>query len=223
MLEVSAAFREAYPEALIGVLVLENVTNSDDDPRLNDQKLALETRLRERFKGLARTDLQQTEPLRSYISYYKRFRKTYHVLLQLESIVSGGRDIPRANCLVEAMFMAELKNQILTAGHDRSTLRPPLRATVVAGDKEYVTISGRTQALTAGDMYVEDGEGVLSAVLHGPDARTKIGIQTTGALYVVYAPPGVDREAVASHLQDIRENVLLFSPGAGVATLEVLP
>ena len=223
MLEVSTELRAACPEASIGILALENVTNSDADPRLNDQKLALETRLRERFKGLARTDLQQTEPLRSYISYYKRFRKTYHVLLQLESIVSGGRDIPRANCLVEAMFMAELKNQILTAGHDSTTLSLPLSATVAAGDEEFVTIGGRSQVLTAGDMYVEDREGILSAVLHGPDARTKIGIQTTGVLYVVYAPPGVDRVAVTSHLEDIRENVLLFSPGARVTAIEVLP
>jgi DNA/RNA-binding domain of Phe-tRNA-synthetase-like protein len=222
MLAVSTAFREVYPEAYVGILALENVTNSDADPRLNDRKMALEARLRERFRGSARQDLQQTEPLGSYVSYYKRFRKTYHVLLQLESIVSGGRDIPRANCLVEAMFMAELKNQILTAGHDIASLQPPLRATVATGDEQFVTIGGRNQVLTAGDMFVQDGEGILSAVLHGPDARTKIGIQTTGALYVVYAPPGVDRVAVAAHLADIRENVLLFSPGAQVTALEVL-
>jgi DNA/RNA-binding domain of Phe-tRNA-synthetase-like protein len=223
MLSVNATFRDAFPDACVGILALENVTNVDDDPRLNTRKKALETWLREHFKGLTRSDLLQKEPLRSYVSYYKGFRKTYHVLLQLESIVSGGKDIPRANCLVEAMFMAELKNQILTAGHDRAVLVPPLQASVATGSEELVTMSGKRQVLTAGDMYVRDGDGILSAVLHGPDARTKIGIQTTDVLYVVYAPPGVDRTAVATHLESIRENVAIFSPGTGVAALEVLP
>jgi DNA/RNA-binding domain of Phe-tRNA-synthetase-like protein len=223
MLQLSASFRDRYPEAYIGILALENVTNAGGDPGLNARKKALETQLREQYKGLARADLLQTEPLRSFASYYKSFRKTYHVLLQLESIVMGGKDIPRADCLVEAMFMAELKNQMLTAGHDRAALHPPLQASVAIGDEEFVTMSGRAQILTAGDMYVRDGDGILSAVLHGPDARTKIGLQTTKVLYVVYAPPGVDRTAVAAHLDDIRENVGIFSPAARVTALSVLP
>jgi DNA/RNA-binding domain of Phe-tRNA-synthetase-like protein len=222
-LHLSASFRATYPEACIGILALENATNAGDDPGLNARKTALESWLREHYKGLTRADLLQTEPLRSFASYYKSFRKTYHVLLQLESIISAGKDIPRANCLVEAMFMAELKNQMLTAGHDRAVLVPPLQASVAAGDEEFVTMSGRPQVLTAGDMYVRDGDGILSAVLHGPDARTKIGLQTTEVLYVVYAPPGVDRTAVAAHLDDIREYVTIFSPGARVAAREVLP
>ncbi len=223
MLNLSASFRDAYPDAYIGILALENAANAGEDPGLNARKKALETWLREHFEGMTRSDLLQTEPLRSYASYYKGFRKTYHVLLQLESIISGGKDIPRANCLVEAMFMAELKNQMLTAGHDRALLLPPLLASVAAGDEELAMMNGRTQALTAGDMYVRDGNGILSAVLHGPDGRTKIGSQTTEVLYVVYAPPGVDRMAVVAHLEDILENVTVFSPGARAARIEVLP
>jgi len=83
-------------------------------------------------------------------------------------------------------------------------------------------MSGRSQALARGDMFVEDAEGVLSAVLHGPDARTKIETTTTAALYVVYAPQGVTRMAIVAHLDDIRENVSLFSPGVEVTRLEVL-
>jgi DNA/RNA-binding domain of Phe-tRNA-synthetase-like protein len=221
-LGIDQTFRAAYPEASIGILGLENVTNCESDARLDDRKAALEAQLCARFKGLARADLQQIEPMRSYISYYKRFRKSYHVLLQLESIVSGSRTIPHANGLVEAMFMAELKNQVLTAGHDAAVLRPPLRASVATGSETFVTMSGRSQALARGDMFVEDAEGVLSAVLHGPDARTKIETTTTAALYVVYAPQGVTRMAIVAHLDDIRENVSLFSPGVEVTRLEVL-
>jgi hypothetical protein len=50
------------------------------------------------------------EPIKTYHDYYKRFKKTYHILLQLESIVFKNKSIPKVSSLVEAMFMAELKN-----------------------------------------------------------------------------------------------------------------
>ena len=63
--------------------------------------------------------------LQVYDTYYKRFKKTYHVQLQLESIVFKGKSIPSVAALVEAMFMAEIKNMLLTAGHDLEACRCP--------------------------------------------------------------------------------------------------
>ena len=56
--------------------------------------------------------------IQAYAAYYERFNKTYHVQLQLESVALKGKSIPRVSALVEAMFMAELENLLLTAGHD---------------------------------------------------------------------------------------------------------
>jgi hypothetical protein len=42
-------------------------------------------------------------------------------------------------------------------------------------------------------------------------------------LFAVYAPAGVGEDAVRSHLDDIRANVLLVAPEAETATVAVLP
>jgi DNA/RNA-binding domain of Phe-tRNA-synthetase-like protein len=223
VLEVTKAFTAAYPGASIGTLVLRNVTNQESSAGLDQRKEQLEQEIRNRFEGYSRQDLLEIGPLQSYSAYYKRFKKTYHVLLQLESVAFRGKGIPRANSLVEAMFMSELKNLLLTAGHDLSSLKLPVRVGVSGGHEQYVCMNGRDQILAQGDMMMEDGEGVISSVLYGPDSRTKIGPDTRSVLYVVYAPAGVERTLIAEHLEDITRNVATFSADMQVESLKVLP
>ena len=63
--------------------------------------------------------------LQAYDAYYRQFKKTYHVQLQLESILFKGKSIPSVAALVEAMFMAEMNDLLLTAGHDLDALHLP--------------------------------------------------------------------------------------------------
>ena len=84
-------------------------------------------------------------------------------------------------------------------------------------------MNGSERALTAGDMMMVDGSGIISSVLHGPDRRTRITPQTGEVLFGVYAPAGVGENAVRDHLEDIRANVLLVAPEAETGLLATLP
>ncbi|GAI35107.1 unnamed protein product, partial [marine sediment metagenome] len=64
-----------------------------------------------------------------------------HVLLQLESIVFKNKSIPKVASLVEAMFMAEIKNLLLTAGHDLDAIDLPIKLDVSSGGEKYIQIS----------------------------------------------------------------------------------
>jgi len=219
---VSDAWREAYPGAAIGVLAVRDVANPERHSELDARKAELENELRARFAGHDRSALKAIPTIRAYNDYYKRFGKSYHVQLQLESIVHKGKTIPRVAALVEAMFMAELKNQLLTAGHDLDSLEIPVGVDVASGNESYVRMVGREQILKAGDMMISDARGVISSVVYGPDRRTRITPRTRRVLFTVYAPPGIDGEAVRLHLEDIRANVLVVSPDAHTDTIEVL-
>jgi DNA/RNA-binding domain of Phe-tRNA-synthetase-like protein len=94
---------------------------------------------------------------------------------------------------------------------------------VAGGDERYVMLSGQEQTLKAGDMFMRDGQGVISSVLYGPDARTRITAATRAALFTVYAPSPIEAQAVRQHLQDICDNVLTIAPRAEVDVLEVYP
>jgi len=221
MFEVTTTWKSAYPDAHMGVLVMRGVSNPAHHTDLENQKASLEERLRAQFSGQDRAALASHPVLRAYGEYYRRFKKTYHIQLQLESILWKGKSIPSVAALVEAMFMAEMQDLLLTAGHDLDILQLPLRLDVATGNETYRLLRGEEQVLKAGDMMIRDQAGVISSILYGPDQRTRITPDTTNVVFTVYAPPGVGETLVMDHLQHIKENVLIFAPRAQVEVLQV--
>ncbi len=218
---VTNAWREAHPGAAAGILLAREVANPPRHAALEEHKSALEQELRRRFAGQDRSALEELPVIQAYRAYYRRYQKTYHVLLQLESVALRGKPIPRVAALVEAMFMAELKNGLLTAGHDADTLRLPVRLDVAHGGERYLLLRGQEAVLKPGDMYMADEQGIISSILSGPDQRTQITPTTRAALFCVYAPPGIPREAVEAHLRDLWGFVTLVAPAARLEQMEV--
>jgi DNA/RNA-binding domain of Phe-tRNA-synthetase-like protein len=221
MFQISDHWKTAYPDAYVGVLVMRDVNNPASHTELEQRKVALEQDLRSRYADQDRAALTQLPVLQAYAAYYRRFKKTYHVQLQLESIVFKGKAIPSVAALVEAMFMAEIKNLLLTAGHDLDALRLPITVDVARGEERYTLLRGQEQALKAEDMFIRDGAGVISSILYGPDQRTAINTQTHNVIFTVYAPDGILEETVSNHLHDLQANVLLIAPDAQTEVLQV--
>jgi len=116
MFETTNSWKTMYPDAHAGILVMRDVANPATCLELETQKQELAEKLRARFSGQDRKALDAIPAILAYTAYYKQFKKTYHVQAQLESIAFKGRTIPSADALVTAMFMAEVKNLLLTAG-----------------------------------------------------------------------------------------------------------
>ena len=107
MLQVSKAWKQVFPEAGVGVMLLDQVSNPTLSEALETEKRLVEAELRAKFAD--RQALLDSSILKAYADYYKKFAKTYHVQQQLESVIFKGKSIPTVAGLVEAMFMAELK------------------------------------------------------------------------------------------------------------------
>src|SRR3972149_1818673 len=141
MLSASQRWTDSYPGACVGVLAMSGVANPESSPELEARKELLEADLRSEFASLSRGQLKSYSELAPETAYYKRFDKTYHVQHQLESVVFNGKPIPRGAALVEAMFMAELKNLLLTAGHDLDSVQGAIAVDLAAGTETYVVMS----------------------------------------------------------------------------------
>jgi DNA/RNA-binding domain of Phe-tRNA-synthetase-like protein len=222
MLAACENWKKAYPGALVGALAMRGAANPPASAALDAQKEALEALLRDRYGPLSRNDLKALPVLRPYTDYYRDFGKTYHVQLQLESLVFKGKAIPRVAGLVEAMFMAELKNLLLTAGHDLDAIQGRVVVDVAVGSESYVPFGGEPRALKPGDMFIRDEAGVLSSVIYGPADRAQIAPATTRVLFTVYAPPGIAVEQMRDHLNDLSDNVRIVAPRAEVEAMEVI-
>jgi DNA/RNA-binding domain of Phe-tRNA-synthetase-like protein len=220
MMEVSESWKRQFPGAVIGILVMRGARNPPMHGELETLRENVERDLRARFFAGGKEALRADPVMAAYRSYYKRFGKTYHVELQLESVIWKDRTIPSRGALVQAMSMAELKNRLLTAGHDLGRVALPIRIDVGTGDEKYVGMGGADRVPRQGDMRISDAEGIISSIIYGPDDRTRIGPDTKDLLFTVYAPAGIGIDRMRSHLEDIRRFVQLVAPEAVMEELE---
>jgi DNA/RNA-binding domain of Phe-tRNA-synthetase-like protein len=211
---VSDTWKATYPGASVGFLVMAPVANPKHHPALEARKEALEASLRTRYGDLDPDALKALPEVAAYRDYYGQFRKSYHVRMQLESVVHDGRSIPSVAALVEAMFMAELDTMLLTAGHDVDALVGAVRVDVADGTERYTKLNGKPQTCKAGDQLMADREGVISSILYGPDRRTRIRPETQRVCFAVYAPAGIGVDRLDGHLEDLASNVRVIVPDA---------
>jgi DNA/RNA-binding domain of Phe-tRNA-synthetase-like protein len=221
LLDIDPRWRETHPGASVGLIAMRGVTNPASNDTLHDLAGELETEVRARLGTADRETMRAIAPLPAYAAYYKRWGQRYHVAMQLESVAQKGKALPRVAALVEAMFIAELRNLLLTAGHDLDALLLPVRLSVGAGES-FTAPNGQNTTVKAGDMVITDARGrVLSAIITGPSDVARIGPETASALFYTYAPPGVDAAHVSAHLDEIEVNVRLISPDAEVIVRQI--
>lgn len=224
MLKITATpdWHATHPGAAIGLLALTGLDNTGPAPELEARKPVLEAALRAQHTGRDRAGLLALPVLAAYDRYYGRFDKTYHVQLQLESILFKGKRLPTVAPAVDANFMAELDTLLLTAGHDIDRLTGPVIIDIARAGDTLTQLNGAAKALRAGDMVMRDAAGVACSILYGQDARSPITPQTTRVLYVTYAPPGLTPADLTAQLDALERNVRLFAPQAEVGLRQVL-
>jgi DNA/RNA-binding domain of Phe-tRNA-synthetase-like protein len=218
MLSISATdeWRNAHPGGIIGLLELSGIENTHLSSSLDERKRFTEANLRERYHGFTRHDFLALPVMSDYELYYKRFDKTYHVQLQVESIVLKGKNLPNVLPLVDANFIAEVETFVLTAGHDVTKLHEPVYIDISREGDQMTQMNGASKVIRAGDMVMKDADGICCSIIYGQDNHSPISAKTSHVLYVAYAPAGVPDEIVEAQLQKIEENIRLFSPNVVV-------
>ena len=222
MIELSNSWIKNLPQVCVGLLTVKNAPNLKDHPDLKSARIKLESELRSKYEGSDRKSLRELPVFAAYDAFYRTFKKTYHVQLQLESVIFNDKSIFSPSALVACMFMAELETGLLTAAHDLKTLALPLVADGAEGHESYLRLDGSEQGLKAGDLYIRDQKGILSSVIYGPDQRTQITMDTDQAVYTTYGPPGISVIQVQDQLEILESYIKIFAPAAERSLLVVV-
>jgi DNA/RNA-binding domain of Phe-tRNA-synthetase-like protein len=223
MITISNGWTGSFPDTFFGVLVIEGINNTRGEALIENRKTLREEELRQQYRGKSRKEMAQEPPFEAYERHFRKFGQGYPVLHQIETVALKGKPILSPSPLVAAMFMAELKNGLLTAGHDLDKVSPPLVLDVARGGERYVAMGGRERELKEGDVFLSDREGILSSVLYGPDDRSYITSNTSRALFTSYGVTSIGAETLGSHLEEIGMLVHLISPDASTQVLNVIP
>lgn len=213
---VTDAWRASFPSSRVGLLLLEDVVNEPATNALQSRAHAIENHLREQFASADRATLAALPAIQAYQRHYRAFGQTYHVLRQLESVALKGKQLGSPSGLVLAMFAAELESLLLTAGHDADTLQPPLVVDRSTADERFVGLGGREHLLREGDRLMRDRLGIISAVVYGPDQRTRLVDTTRRVLFTTYAPSGIPAEDLLRHLDRVAELAGVAAPSTRV-------
>jgi DNA/RNA-binding domain of Phe-tRNA-synthetase-like protein len=224
MLTITAtdAWKERHPGAQMGLLEISGVDNTKPSAVLEQEKRAIEGRLRKKYANFSREKFLALPVMDAYHRYYRSFGYTYHVLLQLESVALKGKSLPNVSPLVDANFAAELETLILTAGHDVAQLEAPIIIDVAREHDEITQMNGDRKRIPTGDMLMRDAQGVACTILRGQDNRSPISKATTHVLYVSYVPGEVTEEQVRAQLDAMEKLVRLFAPECVVEQSQII-
>lgn len=201
-----------YPGTKIGILVIKNIDASAPPQDMDSE--AFYNAIKTKYTGFDRPALKAVAHISAYVSYYKRFKQSYHLLPQLESIISGKTPRNANSALLQAMFFTEIETMLLTAGHDLNQLAGSLSLGIANGSETYQSISGKLVTAVKNDLILYDAQSVFSSILRGPDSRSKITAKTRDAIFTVYAPPTIDTNLIDAHLSTLEKRVQATSSNA---------
>lgn len=170
--------------------------------------------LREEFAAYDRKAVFGEHP---YSRFFKRFKKTYPVMLQFESCLSGARPFPRENPVVEAPFLAELSTRLLMGTHDLDRVRG--RIVLSSGTKKEPFEGMRGEAHTyPNDVVGRDDGGVIFSMIAGADARTCGRSASRHVFYPVFGVPEQPREEIERAQALVADIVRTLAPDAQIET-----
>ena len=132
--------------------------------------------LREEYRDYDRKAVFGEHP---YSRFFKKFKKTYPVMLQFESCLFQGRPFPHGNPVAEVPFLAELRTRVLMGTHDLDRVRGPIL--LCSGTEKEPFPGMRGEAHTyPNDVVGRDDGGVIFSMIAGAERRDHLSNAVRG-------------------------------------------
>ena len=148
-----------------------------------------------------------------YNKYFKKYKKTYPVLQQLESYLLKGRPFPSGNPRNEVTFLTELRTRMLLGTHDIDCFRGELELFCPDSKMDFTGIRGETVHCYPGDVTGRDDDGIILSMIAGADDRTCLHPETRHISYLFFGVPGVTKEEIAAVQERLISYAKVLAPG----------
>ena len=221
---VDKSFWEIFPEANVGVLLLDNVDNSGASSE-NVIKLLKESN-EEAKKHLTEAQLSQNPAISVWREAYQKFKTKKGVRSSIEALlkrVEKGAGISTISPLVDIYNSASLKYGLPVGAEDIETFEGNLVLGVTAGNDEFYALGDTENAPTLdGEVCYGDDKGAVCRCFNWRDGqRTMITENTKKAFVVIEYVNSERNEDIEKALKMIAE----YSEkelGAKIAALKLL-
>ena len=196
--EVRFPARESWDEAAFRALARKELANC-----------------RARFADYDRKTVFSENP---YFRFFRKFKKTYPVMQQFESVLFKGRPFPEGNPAATLPFLAEICTQVLSGAHDIDCIDGPL--TIFTPDSRLPFDGMRAESTHTypNDVCGRDGSGIIFSMIAGADKRTCVHPDSRHIFYPVFGTPDTPPALIWSTLDRIVSYVQVLAPAAEIET-----
>lgn len=169
-------------------------------------------RLREAYRDYDRKAVFGEQP---YSRFFKKFKKTYPVMLQFESCMFKGRPFPREDPVTGVPFLAELSTLVLMGTHDIDRVQGQLCLTSGTEKEPFSGLFGEAHTYP-NDVVGRDDEGVIFSMIAGADSRTCAHPESRHVFYPVFGVPGQSADALKQAQETVSGYARVLSPDARI-------
>ena len=152
-----------------------------------------------------------------YFRFFRKFKKTYPVMMQLESFLLKGRPFPIDNSVTAIPFLAELETQSLSGTHDVDFVRGDIHLFAGTEKAPFPGMRGEEVHTYPGDFCARDDEGIIFSMIAGADARTCVKETSRHVFYPVFGVAGQPEAEISAVLDRLEEYVRVLAPEAETA------
>ena len=132
-----------------------------------------------------------------YIRYFKKYKKTYPVMQQLESYLLKGRPFPLDNPINAVTFLTELRTRMLLGTHDIDRMRGTVELFCPEEKLPFPGMRGEEVHTYPGDVSGRDDGGIILSMISGADERTCLRPDSRHISFLFFGAPGVTEEQIS--------------------------
>ena len=149
-----------------------------------------------------------------YFRYFRKFKKTSPVMMQVESFLLKGRPFPEGKYTNSAAFLTELKTRCLLGSHDAEKIEGDLVIYQETEKTDFPSIHGGVAHSYPGDITCRDDGSIVVSMIAGADARTCLSDDSRHVLYFAFGTPGMAAEVLEEYLRQVEKYIKVLAPAA---------
>lgn len=151
-----------------------------------------------------------------YFRFFKKFKKTYPVMMQFESFLLKGRPFPDGDPVTAVPFLAELETQQLLGTHDADRVQGSVRLFMGTEKAPFPGMRGEEVHTYPGDFCARDDAGIIFSMIAGADDRTCVHPDSCHVFYPVFGVAGQPIEQIVAVLNRLEDYVRTLAPEAEI-------
>ena len=170
--------------------------------------------LRERYADYDRKAVFGENP---YFRFFRKFKKTYPVMQQFETVMFKGRPFPEEDPVTAVPFLLELTTFVLSGTHDIDRIDGPLTIFTPDAKLPFDGMRGDSTHTYPNDICGRDETGIIFSMIAGVDERTCAREESRHVFYPVFGVPGQAPDALRSAQTRMAEYAALLAKDAQIA------